>query len=409
MRLHHLSLTNFRNYARLEIDFPGRLTLLQGGNAQGKSSLLEAIHYLATGRAPQAEIERELVNWLALDDPIPYARVTAEITHDRQAKRIEITLLPTNGPGQTSSFRKQVRINGVARRALDLVGALRVVLFMPQDLELVDGAPTRRRRYLDVALCQMNAAYCRSLAAYNHVLTQRNALLRTLRERGGDAQQLQFWDEQLTEKGALLIVERHTFVANLDTEARARHRDLTEGREQLQLQYLPSFDPSRQGKTQAQLPLAVDPDAAPLATPAVHDSFVNFLAANRRRDIAAGTTVAGPHRDDLRFVVGGHDLRTYGSRGQQRTAALALKLAEVEVMMCATGEPPLLLLDDVMSELDASRRQMLVHALDGVAQAIVTTTDWDDFTPALRAQARLLQVTAGQIEEAHPHSAGEMP
>jgi len=224
LHLTHLALTNFRNYTRLELDLPPGVTLLQGDNAQGKTSLLEAIHYLATGRAPQAEVERELINWLASDDPLPFAKVAAEVAHDHEVQRIEITLLAANGSGQTPGFRKQVRINGVPRRAIDLVGTLRVVLFIPQDIDLVAGAPARRRRYLDVALCQMNPLYCRALASYNQALAQRNALLRTLRERGGDPQQLHFWDDQLAEHGARIIAERQRLIVALDLEARRRAR-----------------------------------------------------------------------------------------------------------------------------------------------------------------------------------------
>lgn len=409
MQLHHLSLTNFRNYIRLELDFPARWTLLQGDNAQGKSNLLEAIYYLATGRALQAETERELVNWLALEDPLPYARAAADITHDHQSQRLEITLVPANGPGRPLNFRKQVRINGVIRRALDLVGNLRVVLFIPQDIELITGPPAHRRRYLDVALCQMSRAYCRALASYNQVLAQRNALLRAFQERGAtsmrgsDQEQLQFWNEQLIEHGTLLMRERQRFVASLDIEARARHRELTNGREYLQLHYIPSFDPTRRPMLNAQLPLALTRDLASFPSPAeVAEAFADHLRALHPRELAAGMTLVGPHRDDLRFTVANRDLRIYGSRGQQRTAALALKLAEVQVMAQETGELPILLLDDVMSELDATRRQMLLHTLDNVAQAIITTTDWEDFTPAFRAQAYLLRVSNGMIEEVSP-------
>jgi DNA replication and repair protein RecF len=404
--LYHLSLTNFRNYTRLELDFPGRITLLQGANAQGKTNLLEAIHYLATGRSPQAGVERELVNWLALEEPIPYARAVADIAQDHQRERLEITLIKADGPGRQPSFHKQVRINGVARRALDLIGHLRVVLFVPQDIELVAGPPGHRRRYLDVALCQMSRAYCRALATYNQVLAQRNALLRALRERNGDREQLHFWDEQLVEQGTLLMMERQRFIASLDIEARARHRELTSGREHLRLHYLPSFDPAHPPQANFQLPLALEPGQLPPASlPSqveTKERFTAYLKASQRQDVAAGMTLVGPHRDDLRFTVGGHDLRVYGSRGQQRTATLALKLAEVQVMTRETGQPPLLLLDDIMSELDAARRQMLLSVLDGVSQAIITTTDWDDFTPEFRAQARLLRLLDGKVEEVSP-------
>ena len=402
MRLQHLSLVNFRNYVRLELDFPARITLVQGANAQGKTNLLEAIHYVATGRSHHAGLERELVNWLAVDDPLPHARVVAVVGHDSHTTRLEITLLPNSGPSSRAGFRKRIRINGVNRRALDLVGHLRVVLFVPQDIELVAGSPSRRRRYPAVALCQIDRAYCHALAGYNRVLAQRNALLRNLRERGGATDQLRFWDEQLAEHGAYLIAARARFIASLEIEARARHRELTSGRERLSLRALPNLELSHAARTSSPpLPLEVAGEhaGAPPTRVEIMERLSRALQADRARDIAAGMTLIGPHRDDMQFIVGGRDLRIYGSRGQQRTAALALKLAEVQVMTQETGDPPVLLLDDVMSELDADRRRMLLAALEGIPQAIITTTEWEAFTPAFRARARLLRVIEGRIEE----------
>ena len=248
MRLHHLSLTNFRNYTRLELSLPARLNVFQGANAQGKTNLLEAIHLLATARSPRAAAERELINWLALEGPLPYARLTAEIGDGpmadwpagRRVDRLELVLeLSTNGGGLGPLVRKQVRINGVARRGLDLIGRLRVVLFLPEDVSLVAGAPGERRRYLDIALCQIDHAYCRALTEYNKVLAQRNALLKRLRDEGGDAGQLTFWDEQMAGHGALVLGRRARAVSSLDDLARTRHRELSGGSEWLAL-YLPA-------------------------------------------------------------------------------------------------------------------------------------------------------------------------
>lgn len=406
MRLHHLSLVNFRNYTRLELGFSTPLTLIQGDNAQGKTNLLEAIYLLATSRSPSGAAEREMVNWLALEEPLPYARLAAEVERGGRRHRLEIILAPQSGERDDGpAFRKQVKINGVAKRALDLIGLLPVVLFMPGDIELASGAPAVRRRYLDVALCQMDGAYCRALAEYNRVLTQRSALLRHLREQGGNPEQLRFWDERLAQCGSVLLVRRREFIAALENEARPRLLTLTEGREDVRFLYLPGVDLLRQASpppSGRERGLAMEAPSAPttLTVDEVAARFGEQLHAARAREIAAGACLYGPHRDDVRILINGRDVRLYGSRAQQRTVALTMKLAEMAVMTQALGEPPLLLLDDIMSELDARRRAALAAALDGVPQAICTATDWADFAERLRARARCLHVVEGRIEEA---------
>jgi DNA replication and repair protein RecF len=388
--LKHLSLTNFRNFARLELSLQDRLTLFQGANAQGKTNLLEAIHLLATGRSPRAGAERELIAWLALESPLPYARLVAEVGEGGESQKLELVLEPVRNGGGAGGpvVRKQVRVNNTPRRALDLIGRLRVVLFLPEDISLVSGAPSERRRYLDIALCQISHPYCRALAEYNRALAQRNALLRRLRDEGGDAAQLAFWDDQLAEHGSVLLHRRAQAVAHLQRIAEGRHRALAGGRERLRLAYLP-------GAETGQIP-----GAPGVAREEIAARLLRRLRDGRGREIAAGSSLVGPHRDDVTFDVDGRDLRCYGSRGQQRTGALALKLAEVEMMREETGDSPLLLLDDVMSELDETRRHALLDALEAVSQALVTTTDWSDFSPDLLSQSRRYRVEAGRIADA---------
>jgi len=401
--LSHLSLTHFRNYARLELDFTPPLTLLQGQNAQGKTNLLEAIFFLATSKPVHAQSEREIVDWLAQREPIPYCRVGAQVEADGRPLELEILLTPRE---DRAIFVKQIKINGVPRRSMDLVGLLRAVLFLPEDIRLIDGGPGERRRYLDIALCQIDRGYCRTLAAFQQVLAQRNSLLKNLREQevkpntpAVDAQ-LAFWDERLIQHGAAVVTRRHNFVLELEQVARARHAELSGGQEELAFQYLPSFNPGLMAEheyEQLREGLTADVPRAPLAVGGVSAAYQRKLLSRRAREVMAGSTLYGPHRDDLRFLANGRDLRLFGSRGQQRSAALSLKLAEVRVMTTATGAAPLLLLDDVMSELDAQRRAMLLSVLDGVEQAILTTTDWEDFTPAFRARAQKLQVATGAV------------
>lgn len=397
MHLNHLSFTNFRNYVRLELNLPSRLTIFQGANAQGKTNLLEAIHLLATARSPRAGAERELINWLALESPLPYARLVAELGEGKAVEKLELVLELGNGGAGGPVVRKQVRVNGAPKRALDLIGRLRVVLFLPEDVDLVAGAPSQRRRYLDIALCQVDPAYTRALAEYGKVLAQRNALLKRLRDEGGDGGQLGFWDARMAEQGGVLLSRRARAVCALAGSAFEHHRNLSGGREHLKLTYLPSpATPTAQtgrGDSAVEVYATLTPDV-------IMERWVAQMRATRARDIAAGASLSGPHRDDLQFIAEGRDLRTFGSRGQQRTAALAMKLAEVQMMRDVTGESPLLLLDDVMSELDATRRHALLDALDGVDQALVTTTDWNDFTPELLGHARRLQVEGGRVSEA---------
>ncbi len=408
MHLSHLSLTHFRNYQRLELDLTGRLTLLQGQNAQGKTNLLEAVFYLATSKAIHAQTEREIVDWLAQDEPIPYCRVAGRVQTDSRPLDLEILLSPRS---DGANFAKQIKINGAPRRGLDLVGLMRAVLFLPEDIRLVDGAPGERRRYLDIALCQIDRTYCRALSAYQQVVTQRNSLLRSLRDQGVSAgapavaAQLAFWDERLVQQGALIVVRRHAFVLELERTARLRHAELSGEREQLELHYLSSFNPGNLAEheyEQLRSGLSGGVNREPLAVEQVAAAYLRKLATRRARELLSATTLYGPHRDDLRFVVNARDLRLFGSRGQQRSAALALKLAEVRAMTEATGAAPLLLLDDVMSELDAQRRALLLQVLGDVDQAILTTTDWDDFTPAFRSQAQLLTVVGGGVRPYSP-------
>ncbi len=403
VHLRQLSLTNFRNYVRLELELPLGLTIIQGQNAQGKSNLLEAIVFLATGKSLRAGSDSELVNWSVREEPYPFARLAAEIVRGDKLDRIDITLLPNKGNGR---FRKLVRINAVNKRAMDLVGMMRTVIFRPEDVDLVSGSPGLRRRYLDIALCQMKPGYCRALSHYQKVLAQRNALLRNLAERGvRDAgEQLRYWDEKLVESGGLVIARRQWFIHELEKEAALVHLDLSGGIERLHLRYLPSFDPGHQPtgrspfpSTQALRERGVSyPDLTPEQARA---SFLAHLYAGRNRDMAAGMTLIGPHRDDLGYYLGERNLRTYGSRGQQRTAALASKLAEVMIMTRVSGETPILLLDDVMSELDVTRRAMLLEIIPQVKQAIVTTTDWSFFPRELVTNAHRLQVREGTLQQ----------
>jgi DNA replication and repair protein RecF len=396
--INHLSLTNFRNYASLEFDLPTHITVLQGDNAQGKSNLLEAIYVLASSRSPRTYSDRELINWEAFKEEIPACRITAKVQKVKTNLMLEIALSTKAATPQeveslftsrqaalkAQPIQKRIKINGVIRRSVDLIGQLNVVTFSVYDIDLVGGEPALRRRYLDITNSQIDHKYLRNLQRYNHVLWQRNQLLRHIAENKANADELAFWDHQLVETGAYLIVQREHTVAALDRLSQGIHDQLSGSQGKLNLTYLRSIDRQR-GREDSQINETAE-------------VFTKALQAAREKEIAQGMSLVGPHRDDLRFFINEVDAGVYASRGQQRTAALSLKLAEAEFMLDTTKEHPVLLLDDVLSELDARRRHHLLNSTAKLEQVIITTTDLDRFEQDFLAQASLFRVTQGQIE-----------
>ncbi len=407
MRIRYLSLTNFRNYARLELTLPDRPLLLFGANAQGKTSLLEAIYLLATGSSPLTSLDRELIRWNAEAEGLPYARIWAEVVHRTRFYEIEVTLERKALSNGTVRMHKTIRVDRVRRRRADLAGRLNAVLFMPQDIEIISGSPAVRRHYLDAALCQVDAAYCAALERYTGALRQRNAILRHLRDEGGDPTQLTPFEEILARQGVIVAHGRRELVAALSHYAGHFHRQLTGELEWLRLEYRPNFDPAAPPRLKYQMAFDLHYGGPPegVTTEELVEAFRQTLVARRKEEIARGTTLTGPHRDELRFIAGSPamgthevDLGIYGSRGQQRTAVLALKLAELAWMKERTGETPVFLLDEVVAELDAARRKYLLAQVNGVEQALLTTTDPEMFAPGFRAQAVLWEVQGGVIK-----------
>jgi DNA replication and repair protein RecF len=400
MRVRSLSLENFRNYARLEQDWPETPVLLCGANAQGKTSLLEAIYYLATGRSPLTSADRQLINWTAERQGLAYAHVRAEVMQRDRVREVAIAVSLESDVNGRLRLQKRVRLDRQLRRRRDLAGCLNVVLFLPQDVDLVAGPPSGRRRYLDETLCQVDPAYAAALDRYNQTLRGRNALLRHLREEGGDRGQLDPLDERLARSGVIVSQGRRRLSANLSTHASRIHGEMTAGSEWLRLEYRPNFDPARPPALDYQMGLTLEPPAAPpqgVDADDLVDAFHQRLRQRRRDEIERGMTLTGPHRDEMRFFFGEVDLGVFGSRGQQRTAVLALKMAQLAWMQETTGEAPVLLLDEVMAELDRERRDFLLAQVNGVEQALLTATDPEMFSAAFRERATLLSVQAGII------------
>ncbi len=397
MHIEHLSLTNFRNYARLELTLPRGPVLLYGANAQGKTSLLEAIYYLATSTSPYTTADWQLINWQVERDVLPFTRLSADVVSRRSPlDRVEITLVREfNGNEQRT--KKDVRLNGVPKRVMDLVGQINVVMFLPRDLSLIEGSPAERRRYMNATLCQTDRAYCESLAVYEKLLPQRNALLRSIAEGNASPGELEFWDQQLAEHGACLIAGRQRLLRELERLAQRVHLDLTGRQEVLEISYQPSFIPTAEGDGQLSFDMLGLDLHRELTAEEIMPQFLDALQASRAEQIERGVTLIGPHRDELRFQINGRDVGLYGSRGQARTAVLSLKLAELTWMREAIGEWPILLLDEVIAELDSSRRAYLLSQIDGASQAVLTTTDPGIFTPEFLQRAARWRVVEGQI------------
>lgn len=397
MHVQHLSLTNFRNYARLEVALPSGPLLLYGENAQGKTSILEAIYYLATSRSVWATSDRQLLNWQAENDVLPYARLAGEITSNRaKLTQLDVTLV-RNSPEPGAKLTKQIRVNGVNRRQIDLLGELNVVMFLPQDLALVEGAPVDRRRYLNITLSQTDREYAGALHTYEKHLDQRNALLRAIHERRAAVAELDYWDDKLTEAGSVIIAGRQRLLRELEILAQDVHSDLTGGAETLELEYLPSFRPTADESGQLSFD-ALGLDLSRQLNPReIAPQFRESLIADRAREIERKMTLTGPQRDELRFRVNDRDLELYGSRGQARTAVLAMKLAELGWMKKQIGEWPILLLDEFIAELDIKRRAYLLERIDGATQSILTTTERDIFTSNFLGKAAQWRIHAGQI------------
>jgi DNA replication and repair protein RecF len=352
-----ISITGFRGFASLAATFGPGAHLVWGPNAVGKTSLLEALVVCAHGSSHRTATDAELIRWSA-----PFARVdTRRELPGLHPLELDVTLV-RDGP---AGGRKRIRVNGVPRRAAALAGLLRVVVFAPEEMLLVAGPPSLRRGMLDALASQLLPANEADLAAYGRVLAQRNALLRAIREERATREQLSPWDAKLVESGAAVLDARRRVLGELGGPLVAAHAEIASDEGTLTVTY--------------------ESNVVPAAGETSRDALARRLAETSEKEAWNGTTLVGPHRDDLAFRLDGRDLATFASRGQQRTAILALKLAEVDLLTVHDGRPPLLLLDDVFSELDPARRSHLVRRIAGLPQAFVTTTTLADLDPALRA------------------------
>ncbi len=368
------------------------MILLEGANGQGKSNLLEAAYLLAIAKSNRASMDREMVRSEARIGPQPHAQILAHLTLADGDVRLQVDFSPSGNSGNPHSeaetatseaavFHKSFRVNGVGRRASSVVGVLNAVMFGAEDLELVYGTPSIRRRYLDILISQLDDRYLRSLQRYHKILAQRNHLLKRIRHRSASPDELQFWDVELIAEASFIIEQRANTLASLNDIVAPLHSELAGADDMLELVYRPSID----------IPQEVTVDVAA-------EILTEGLADERSREIAQGFTILGPHRDDVEPQIAGMQASAYASRGQVRTVVLAMKLAEAEHLKRRRGQEPVLLLDDVLSELDSGRRNLVLDKAATYQQCFITTAEPDIIRPERLSQMHRFDVKLGSVK-----------
>ncbi|GIW18323.1 MAG: DNA replication and repair protein RecF [Tepidiforma sp.] len=383
MFIFDLELVNFRNYVRAHIRLDRGLNLFVGDNAQGKSNLLEAIYLLSTLRSSRASQDSDLVRRDILPSDFPVARLACQVERSAGNLALELAIVGrTVDPAHRAG--KRVRVNGVPRKASEAVGQLCAVLFTTLDIDIVAGPPLMRRRYLDMMISQVDRGYLRAMQKYARVVQQRNSLLKRIQAREAQAHELAFWDQELAHAGGTIYWARADALGHLAIQAEQQMERLSDGLESLTLIYRPSIG-------------GLDQYDAPIDDAEWTGRMLKALQAARQKEIAAGATLVGPHRDDVEILIDGMPADAFASRAQQRTAALALRLAEASYLRRALGDDPVVLLDDVLSELDARRRRALLEYIDTFQQTLVTTADPDRLRDIYTRAAGRFVVNAGTI------------
>ena len=376
MYLSHISFEQFRCYVRQELDLPPAGIRLAGENASGKTSLIEGVQLLSMMKSARAGAERDLINWNSNQEfglP-PYARVKGTVEDAPHLNTIEITL--SVDPNRSTHARKQIKLDDQPKRAIDAVGRLKTVLFEPEDMDLVLGSPSVRRRYLDVAISTLDSTYLRLLSQYNKILEQRNSLLKSLRDqspvnRRTRVGELDYWDQELINRAAYIVAARLQFIARAEHPLDDAFRSLLGEEYALRMEYEQSTR-LNDGATEGPADAA---DTIELQR-TVSNRLESEIEQRRDEELSRGVTAVGPHRDDLKLLLDERELESFGSRGQQRLAVVSVKLAEIALIRQVTGETAVLLLDDVLSELDAVRRERLLARISGLGgQVVVTATD----------------------------------
>lgn len=359
MFIKRLQMLNYRNYNVLDINLGPNVNVFMGDNAQGKTNILEGIYYCAFARSHRTSKDRELIKWNADN-----ALLSVTVGRERLDKRIDISILKDG--------KKAIQINKIKIKKIgELFGNFNVVMFSPEDLKIIKDSPSIRRKFIDMELCQLQPKYYYNLVQYNKVLNERNSLLRT---RNINKDILDVYDMQLVEFGYNIIMERLEYIKKLNKYSAQIHSDITSGKEQIEFKYISTIKDLEN----------------------IKENFYSILEKNRARDIERGITSVGPHRDDFMVLINDIDTKSYGSQGQQRTAVLTIKFSSLKIIKELTGEHPVLLLDDVLSELDFSRKRYILSTI-GDIQTIITCTGIEDLYEYLDDKSKVFKVKDGEI------------
>ena len=358
MIIKSLELKNYRNYKELYMEFDSGINILYGNNAQGKTNILEAIYVCSTTKSHRGSKDRDIIHFNEED-----AHICMRIEKNNLIHKIDMHLKRNRTKG--------VAIDGlVIKKSSELFGRVNIVFFSPEDLSIIKNGPSERRRFIDLELCQLNSLYLYNISHYNKIINQRNNLLKQISFNPELEDTLEIWDMQMVEFGNKIIYQRNNFINDLNKIIYAIHQKLTGGREELLIKYEANVLP---------------------------EEFSDKIISKRESDIKFKTTSVGPHRDDMSFYVGGIDIRRFGSQGQQRTAALSLKLAEIELVRQLINDKPILLLDDVLSELDSFRQNYLLESLNDI-QTIITCTGLDEFINNQFHVNKVHKIVEGELE-----------
>lgn len=366
MHIKSISVKNYRNYEQLKIDFDKKLNIIIGDNAQGKTNLLEAIYVSGFGKSFRTNRDSDLVHF------------------EKEIANVKIEMQRENGLLEVIEYRvnnkskKEFLINGVnITKISELLGTLNIILFYPDDLKLIKESPVERRKFLNRELSHISRIYCSDIIDYNKILIQRNELLKKILYKPEFKDLIEVWDEQLADKGSKITLRRKKFIEDLNIISRKIHADVTKNKELLNVNYITSIKNMENYDT-------------------IKSDLILRLKKNFDTDIRRGYTSVGPHRDDIETTINGINIKSFGSQGQQRTAALSLKLSEIEIIKNDVGEYPILLLDDVMSELDMNRQKDLIYALKDV-QTIITTTDIKNLLDDYINASKIIKIKNGNV------------
>lgn len=359
MYIKKLSLLNFRNYDQLSLNLNKGINIFIGDNAQGKTNILESIYYCSVGKSHRTSKDKELIKWGAKE-----AYISLYVSKERLDKKIDIKIFKEG--------KKGIKVNSIKLNTIsDLMGIFNIVIFSPEDLKIVKESPSYRRRFLDIELCKLNKKYYYSLVQYNKVLNDRNSVLRKWSK---DKNIIEIYDIQMSKFGSFIIKERFKYIQKLNEKGNIIHKDITSNNEEIEIKYITSVRDINN----------------------IESNLLNLLSENREKDLEKGITSLGPHRDDFSININNIDTRKFGSQGQQRTAVLSIKFASLEIIKEQSGEYPVLLLDDVLSELDLNRQRYILNSIKKV-QTIVTCTGIFDIKDYLDDDVKMYHVKNGTV------------